>query len=362
MIARVLKEWKDTRRRQLHLSIVVWSLVAVVVAFWAVRVEWGLPAEEPFRDYRRFAAAVREAAPRPAPVVFFQTEAHALAFHVGRPLSILVEWEELQDRLAADATTYVVMPPASADAWPNHLTGVRLREVLKNTDLSGGRHERPTRTAAGRTGVHTLPDVPQLPPIAAQPLSVVLLAHDCAAHLEQIVAEWVTFLNGLDREYEILLVDDGSTDHTERLLAVLKDRHVRLRVLSHPEHRGEGAALRTALATARYPLLFWTVCDPRYRSADLKRLLKEIDRVHLVSGYRAGRPVPRFWRWVGGMRRGFGWLVLGHADLALARLARLETPSRPIDRPTPVRRPQPRRDLPVPAGPTFHLRAHAVAV
>lgn len=159
-----------------------------------------------------------------------------------------------------------------------------------------------------------MPDVPVLPPIADQPLSVVLLAHNDGAHLEALVAEWVTFLNGLNRDYEILLVDDGSTDHSARLLTTLTDRHRRVRVLRHTERRGEGAALRTALGTARYPLLFYTVCDPRYRPGDLKRLLKDIDRVHLVSGYRAGRPVPRFWRWLGLLQRGIAQLLLGHAD------------------------------------------------
>ncbi len=159
-----------------------------------------------------------------------------------------------------------------------------------------------------------MPDVPHLPPIADQPLSVVLLAHNHVPHLESVVAGWVTLLNGLNRDYEVLLVDDGSTDHTARVLPVLADRHGRVRVLRHAERRGQGAALRTALGTARHPLVFYTVCDPRYRPADLKRLLKEIDRVHLVSGYRAGRPVPRFWRLLGKLRRGLSRLVLGHAD------------------------------------------------
>ena len=156
-----------------------------------------------------------------------------------------------------------------------------------------------------------MPDIPKLPAIADEPLSVVLLADNDGAHLEKVVADWVTFLNGLDRAYEILLVDDGSTDHSARLLTTLTDRHGRLRVLRHAERRGDGAALRTALATARYPLLFYTVCDPRYHASDLKRLLKEIDRVDLLSGYRAGRPVPPIWRWLGVVRRGLSRLVLG---------------------------------------------------
>jgi glycosyltransferase involved in cell wall biosynthesis len=159
-----------------------------------------------------------------------------------------------------------------------------------------------------------VPDVPKLLPIADQPLSVVLRAQNAGTHLESIVSDWVTFLNGLNREYEILLVDDGSTDETARLLSTLSDRHRRLRVLRHNESRGSGAALRTALGTARHPLLFFTICDPRYRPGDLKRLLKEIDRVHLLTGYRAGRPMPRFWRGLGVVRRGLSWLILGHVD------------------------------------------------
>jgi 4-amino-4-deoxy-L-arabinose transferase-like glycosyltransferase len=142
-VARLAEDWQQSRVRSLALRFVVGTLAIAVVVGWVFRVEIGLPAEESFRDYRRFAAAVRAVAPRPEPVVFFRTEAHALAFHVGRPLGIVVEWEKLQESLADNAAVYVVMPPQVVDEWPSHLTGVRLYEVLKNTDLSGGRHERP---------------------------------------------------------------------------------------------------------------------------------------------------------------------------------------------------------------------------
>ena len=143
IVIRLAEQWKETSQRLSILRIGMGFLVAAVVVAWIVRVEFGLPAEEPFRDYRRFAQAVREVAPSPGSIVFFQTEAHALAFHVGRPLSVVVQWEELQAKLTANEAAVVVMPPESAEQWPNHLRGVRLRELLKNTDLNGGRHERP---------------------------------------------------------------------------------------------------------------------------------------------------------------------------------------------------------------------------
>jgi hypothetical protein len=114
-----------------------------MVLYWGVRVGWLLPAQEPFRDYRAFAAEVRRRAPAPERVFFFRTEAHALAFHLGRPLVVLVQWEELRDRLARPGTHHVVLPPDCAAQAAGALPGVRLEEVLRNTDLSGGAHERP---------------------------------------------------------------------------------------------------------------------------------------------------------------------------------------------------------------------------
>jgi 4-amino-4-deoxy-L-arabinose transferase-like glycosyltransferase len=119
------------------------GVVAATVAGWIIHVEGDLRRNEPFRDYRGFATEVRRLAPPPEHVVFFRTEAHALAFHVGRPLDVLVQWERLRADVAAAGTHYVVMPPGCVDDCRRHLPDCRLREVLRNTDLSGGAHERP---------------------------------------------------------------------------------------------------------------------------------------------------------------------------------------------------------------------------
>jgi glycosyltransferase involved in cell wall biosynthesis len=145
----------------------------------------------------------------------------------------------------------------------------------------------------------TVPEHPTLPPVADQPVSAILLADNDGPHLEAVVAEWVMFFNSLDRDYEIILVDDGSNDQTVRLVTPLKDRHGRVKVIRHDARQGEGAALKSGLAVARYPLVFYIVCDPAYPPTDFKRLLAEIDRVHLISGYRGGHAIPavvRFFR------------------------------------------------------------------
>jgi glycosyltransferase involved in cell wall biosynthesis len=157
-----------------------------------------------------------------------------------------------------------------------------------------------------------MPDLKPLPPIADQPVSAILLAHDDEPHLQAVVSDWVTLLDGLNRDYELILVDDGSTDRTGPLADNLAGRYSRLRVLRHEEHRGQGAALRTALAAATKPLVFYTTADRQYQPADFKRLLVEIDKVHLVSGFRRWQPVPAVLRWLGS-----AWRVLLRVFLSL---------------------------------------------
>jgi 4-amino-4-deoxy-L-arabinose transferase-like glycosyltransferase len=136
-----LEHWAALRPRRVLAGVA--AVVLVALGGWARQLERVLPAQEPFRDYRPFADAVRRAAPAPAPVYFFRTEAHALAFHVGRPLAVVVSWEELQARLGGPGPHYLVMPPGALAEWPRYLRGVRLEVLANNVALAGGRHERP---------------------------------------------------------------------------------------------------------------------------------------------------------------------------------------------------------------------------
>jgi glycosyltransferase involved in cell wall biosynthesis len=164
-----------------------------------------------------------------------------------------------------------------------------------------------------------MPVPPTLPPIATASLSVVLLAHDAAGHIEALVGEWDRFLDERPSKGELILVDDGSTDDTAARAEALASRLPQLRVLRHDRAQGEGAALKTGLEAASRPLVFYTLCRPEYRPADLARLLdrpgqegegKAIDQVHLLSGYRAGRKMPWPLRLVGLTCRLFCLVVL----------------------------------------------------
>ncbi len=123
------------------------SLVGVLCLFmvgvWTWKLECELPRQEEGRDYRSFAASVRREVPLPRTLVFFRTEAHALAFHSGRPLAILVEWDELKARLAHSATSCVVMPAAYLDEATRRLPGLSWQELTRHPHQAGPHHERP---------------------------------------------------------------------------------------------------------------------------------------------------------------------------------------------------------------------------
>jgi glycosyltransferase involved in cell wall biosynthesis len=136
-------------------------------------------------------------------------------------------------------------------------------------------------------------------PIAQAPLSVVLPVHNGEACLEKVLASWLTFLDSLERDYQAVVVNDGSSDRTAELAAALEVKNPRVRLLHHPSPQGLGACLRTGLEASRFPLFFYTECSDSYEPSDLRQLLEAIDKVDLVSGYRVGqaaREAGSFWK------------------------------------------------------------------
>jgi glycosyltransferase involved in cell wall biosynthesis len=126
-------------------------------------------------------------------------------------------------------------------------------------------------------------------PIAQAPLSVVLPAYNGEASLEKVLTNWQTFLDSLGRDYEVIVVDDGSSDSSAELATTLAMKNPRLRFLQHQSSQGIGASLRTGLGAAQFPLFFYTECSNCYEPSDLGQLLEVIDKVDLVSGCRSGR-------------------------------------------------------------------------
>src|SRR5579859_3770322 len=85
-----------------------------------------------------------------------------------------------------------------------------------------------------------------------QRLSLILPAYNEEAGIHQAVTEADAALSELVSDYEILVVDDGSSDRTGAIVAELAEHRPRVRLFKHEYNRGYGAALRTGFDAARF--------------------------------------------------------------------------------------------------------------
>ena len=110
-------------------------------------------------------------------------------------------------------------------------------------------------------------------PDAVTSLSVVVPVFNEAGSIAPLTAELHEVMEGLGMDYEILFVDDGSTDSTPSRLAETKQRYPRLRSLRHQICSGQSAALRSGVEVAVHPWIVTLDGDGQNDPADIPLLI-----------------------------------------------------------------------------------------
>jgi dolichol-phosphate mannosyltransferase len=125
-------------------------------------------------------------------------------------------------------------------------------------------------------------------------LSVVAPAHNEADNLPRLLEEISAALATLGQEWEVIIVDDGSTDDTALVLRHLRKKHPPLRVLSMRQRSGQTAALDAGLRHARGTFVATLDADLQNDPADIPRLLDMLQSqpCGFVNGWRASRRDP----------------------------------------------------------------------
>ena len=110
------------------------------------------------------------------------------------------------------------------------------------------------------------------PPTAAGGLTVFFPAYNDAGTITSMVIGAVIAARRLTDDFEIVVINDGSQDATAEVLEELARMCPTLRVITHPENRGYGAALRTGFKTATKEFVFYTDGDAQYDPRELADL------------------------------------------------------------------------------------------
>jgi glycosyltransferase involved in cell wall biosynthesis len=132
-------------------------------------------------------------------------------------------------------------------------------------------------------------------------LSVFFPAYNDAPSLPGLLRKTFETLQAHVEDYEVIVVNDGSQDKTGEVLAELERLYAPyLRVVTHPENRGYGGALRSGFAAARKDFVFYTDGDSQYDVTELPLLLERMGpRTGLVNGYKLERHDPAHRIWIG---------------------------------------------------------------
>lgn len=105
-------------------------------------------------------------------------------------------------------------------------------------------------------------------------------------------------------KYEILIIDDGSTDKTGDVADVIAKKYPHVRVIHQP-NGGYGMALRSGFREAKYEWVVYTDSDGQFDFSEINKFFNEADSAKILWGYRIKRRDP-FIRLV----FAFGWKIL----------------------------------------------------
>jgi glycosyltransferase involved in cell wall biosynthesis len=120
-------------------------------------------------------------------------------------------------------------------------------------------------------------------------ISVVVPVYNEEGNLPLLVPKLVEVLKNLERSYEMIFVDDGSSDGSRRILREMVSQYPSLRILRLKENRGLSTALLAGMREAQGEKIVTLDSDLQIDPNDIPRLLEYLDRYDMATGWRQKR-------------------------------------------------------------------------
>lgn len=123
-------------------------------------------------------------------------------------------------------------------------------------------------------------------------ISAFFPCYNDSATIGEVVEKALVVLRELTDDYEVIIVDDGSSDASGAVIDSIAAAHREVRVVRHDRNRGYGAALRSGIKTSSKKWIFYTDSDGQYDVEDLKKLHALTGAADVVNGYKESRSDP----------------------------------------------------------------------
>lgn len=108
-------------------------------------------------------------------------------------------------------------------------------------------------------------------------------------NVRQVVESAIPVANLVAEKWEILLIDDGSSDDTFKIGKELELEHKNVRAITHSPNRGYGAALKEGFEKSVYEYIVFTDGDRQFDFAQVSNLIEKIHDADMVIGFRKKR-------------------------------------------------------------------------
>ncbi|MDP3766174.1 MAG: glycosyltransferase family 2 protein [Nanoarchaeota archaeon] len=118
-------------------------------------------------------------------------------------------------------------------------------------------------------------------------ISIVVPAYNEEKAIKSTIGDIKKSVRGLKHKINILVVDDGSTDRTYKIISSIKG----INVIRHDTNKGYGASLKTAIKSTDSEYIMIIDADGTYPSSSIPALIKNLNRYDMIVGARTGKVV-----------------------------------------------------------------------
>ena len=129
-------------------------------------------------------------------------------------------------------------------------------------------------------------------------LSIFFPAYNEGFIIKKTILNAIKVAQAISQNYEIIVINDGSTDRTREIVEEIISVNPRIKLISHAANHGYGAAIKSGLAAVRYPWVIACDSDGQFDLNEIKKFIPFIKDHDLIIGYRLKRSDSRYRRFM----------------------------------------------------------------